>query len=178
MKLIVVDASLAASWLLPDESDERAVRVAHALKTANGVVPRLWHYEMRNLLLVATRRQRLSAEEANAPAVAVTLIVTGVPANTFCDSGWVVMDGGLQTLTVVAALFAGQSPCEVTRHQYDVVAAFREHVCDAIAHRTGSDYADGLDVHDCVLRYGKRESVTDGVGKGRGANRESWLRSE
>jgi predicted nucleic acid-binding protein len=66
LKPIVVDASTAASWLLPDEVDQRAVEVALALKKASGLVPQLWHYEMRNLLLMAVRRRRLSAEDANA----------------------------------------------------------------------------------------------------------------
>jgi predicted nucleic acid-binding protein len=58
----VVDASVAASWLLPDEHDPRAEALLAGLESARGIVPRLWHYEIRNVLLVAHRRGRLSAK--------------------------------------------------------------------------------------------------------------------
>jgi predicted nucleic acid-binding protein len=64
LKPIIVDASVAASWILPGEHDARAVEAARALKETSGLVPQLWHYEMRNLLLTAVRRKRLSAEDA------------------------------------------------------------------------------------------------------------------
>lgn len=53
MTPIVVDASVAACWLFDDESDARAVAALAALEEAPGVVPALWHYEIRNVLLVA-----------------------------------------------------------------------------------------------------------------------------
>jgi len=58
---IVVDASVAASWMLDDECDARASAVLAQMATSAGIVPLLWHYEMRNILLVARRRGRLSA---------------------------------------------------------------------------------------------------------------------
>lgn len=61
MKAIVVDASVAASWLFDDEDDPRAAATLAQLESTPGVVPQLWHYEMRNILLVARRRQRISA---------------------------------------------------------------------------------------------------------------------
>ena len=60
--VVVVDASLAASWLFDDEGDPRAAATLTALETMPGVVPRLWHYEMRNILLTARRRQRITSE--------------------------------------------------------------------------------------------------------------------
>ena len=62
MTPIVVDASVAANWLFDDESDVRAAATLVALEEAPGLVPQLWHYEMRNVLLVAERRQRISAD--------------------------------------------------------------------------------------------------------------------
>jgi predicted nucleic acid-binding protein len=59
--IVVVDASVAASWLFDGEGDPRAAATLVALETRPGVVPQLWHYEMRNILLVARRRQRISA---------------------------------------------------------------------------------------------------------------------
>jgi predicted nucleic acid-binding protein len=61
METVVVDASVAASWLLPDEHDPRADELLAELEVARGIVPRLWHHEIRNVLLVAHRRRRISA---------------------------------------------------------------------------------------------------------------------
>ena len=62
MTALVVDASVAASWLLQDESDPRAEAALSALEEGPGLVPLLWHYEMRNVFLVAHRRGRLGPE--------------------------------------------------------------------------------------------------------------------
>lgn len=59
---LVVDASVAASWLFPDEAAAAADRALAAVGEAPGLVPLLWHYEMRNILLVAERRGRISRE--------------------------------------------------------------------------------------------------------------------
>lgn len=62
MTPVVVDASVAASWLFDDEDDPRAERALDALAARPGVVPALWQLEMRNILLVAWRRGRLDRE--------------------------------------------------------------------------------------------------------------------
>jgi hypothetical protein len=49
--------------------------------------------------------------------VAVTLSVAELPEKIFCATGCCVIDGGLQTVTVIVALFVGQRPSAVTRHQ-------------------------------------------------------------
>lgn len=56
---MIVDASVSASWLLGDEDDARADRALDALSEQPGIAPRLWLYEMRNILLVACRRERI-----------------------------------------------------------------------------------------------------------------------
>ena len=56
-----MDASVSASWLFDDEDEPIATSALADLEVAEGIVPRLWHYEMRNILLVARRRQRISA---------------------------------------------------------------------------------------------------------------------
>lgn len=60
--VLVVDASIAANWLFDDEDDPRAAAALVTLETMLGLVPQLWHYEMRNILLVAHRRQRITIE--------------------------------------------------------------------------------------------------------------------
>ncbi len=61
MTLLVVDASVVAAWLFDDENDPLAARAFALLGHADAIVPQLWHIEMRNILLVAHRRGRLTA---------------------------------------------------------------------------------------------------------------------
>lgn len=62
MSPLVVDAPVAATRLLDDESDPRAEAALALLEQVPGVVPQLWHFEMRNILLVAWRRGRISGQ--------------------------------------------------------------------------------------------------------------------
>lgn len=59
---IVIDASFAAAWFLPDEASAVTDAVARRLTTERGLIPGLFWHEMRNLLVMAHRRQRLSEE--------------------------------------------------------------------------------------------------------------------
>ena len=60
---IVVDVSVAAAWYLADEQNRAADDVAGRLATERAVVPSLFRHELRNVLLTAFRRGRLSQEE-------------------------------------------------------------------------------------------------------------------
>ena len=64
MSRLVLDASVAASWLLEDEFDPGTEAAIVQLSEEGAVVPSLWHYEVRNTLLVAERRGRLSGSDA------------------------------------------------------------------------------------------------------------------
>lgn len=55
---IVIDASAAASWLLPDETPGACQEV---LQTAELHAPVLFWAEMRNILVVSERRKQLTA---------------------------------------------------------------------------------------------------------------------
>lgn len=55
----VVDASVAASWLLPDEQRARAAYAR--LEHDDAVTPALFWLEMRNLFLMNERRGRIDA---------------------------------------------------------------------------------------------------------------------
>lgn len=57
----VVDASIAASWWLPDETHDGAYALLRRLGEEPGVAPMLWWYEVRNLLLISERRGRIDA---------------------------------------------------------------------------------------------------------------------
>ncbi len=59
----VLDSSVALSWLLPDEANERTDALADALEQANAYVPGIWSLEVGNALLMAQRRKRVSDSE-------------------------------------------------------------------------------------------------------------------
>jgi predicted nucleic acid-binding protein len=60
----VLDASVAASWFL-QEVDHPHVGLAWEMVRAEpATVPTIWWYEIRNLLLMAERRKRLSSADA------------------------------------------------------------------------------------------------------------------
>ncbi|MCB9959114.1 MAG: type II toxin-antitoxin system VapC family toxin [Rhodospirillaceae bacterium] len=59
--LLVLDSSVAASWCLPDERSELADRALDMVETGGFVVPPLFWYELRNVLIVNERRGRIDA---------------------------------------------------------------------------------------------------------------------
>lgn len=64
--IFVLDASITAAWALPDESSALADNLLTLAQTDGAVVPSLWWYEIRNILLVAERRKRILAADADA----------------------------------------------------------------------------------------------------------------
>lgn len=65
---MVLDASVAMSWALHDETDARA-DAALAVLAPNGAAataPALWWFEVRNALLQSVRRNRLTEVELKA----------------------------------------------------------------------------------------------------------------
>jgi predicted nucleic acid-binding protein len=65
---MVVDASVAGGWLLPDERQPACESAYKHLDTDYALVPRIWWFEIRNLLIMAERRKRLD-EQAVAEAL-------------------------------------------------------------------------------------------------------------
>jgi len=65
---LVVDASVALSWALPDERDESRERVLEAIRSGHirPVVPELWCYEVMNAVRYAVRNGRLAEDDAAA----------------------------------------------------------------------------------------------------------------
>jgi predicted nucleic acid-binding protein len=59
----VLDASVTAVWALADESSPLADLAQSRLKDEVAVVPPLWWYEVRNLLIVSERRKRMTVED-------------------------------------------------------------------------------------------------------------------
>jgi predicted nucleic acid-binding protein len=62
----VLDASLALQWFLEDETDRKySLSVLSSLAEKRALVPVLWFYEVGNGLLMASRRKRISLDQAN-----------------------------------------------------------------------------------------------------------------
>jgi predicted nucleic acid-binding protein len=61
----VLDASVTAAWLLPDEESPLAEYVQDLLVEHHAVVPTVWWFEIRNTLTVAERRNRLSEAQTH-----------------------------------------------------------------------------------------------------------------
>jgi len=56
----VIDASVAGTWLLPDEQHLEADALLDRLKEEEAYVPTLFWFEIRNLLIMSERRQRMT----------------------------------------------------------------------------------------------------------------------
>lgn len=61
--MFVLDCSVALAWCFEDESSDYADKVLDCLEEQTALVPRLWHLEVLNVLVVGERRQRIQAPE-------------------------------------------------------------------------------------------------------------------
>ena len=59
----VPDASIPACWALLDEEDPRADTAFARIKSDEAVVPSLWWFEIRNILVVNERRKRITESD-------------------------------------------------------------------------------------------------------------------
>ena len=78
MSGLVVDASVVMAWLFDDGEEQRADSALERLREDGALVPSLWQLEVRNALLVAERRGRLSVGGVNERLVALK----GLPIRT------------------------------------------------------------------------------------------------
>jgi predicted nucleic acid-binding protein len=62
----VLDASVSAVWVLADESHPLADRAMQRLADDQALVPLIWWFEVRNILVINERRKRLTVEGSNA----------------------------------------------------------------------------------------------------------------
>ncbi len=60
MTTFVLDCSVTMAWVFPDEATEATGRLRDALTDGRAFVPALWPIEVANVLLVATRRGRIT----------------------------------------------------------------------------------------------------------------------
>jgi predicted nucleic acid-binding protein len=62
----VLDASITASWAFDDEDHPHACAAFERMRAEEAVVPVLWWFEVRNILLVNERRGRIRESETAA----------------------------------------------------------------------------------------------------------------
>ena len=65
MSDFVLDACVAVAWVCEDETSLRADSALSQLEVGEALVPTLWHVEVRNALVRAERRGRLSSAEVD-----------------------------------------------------------------------------------------------------------------
>lgn len=62
----VIDSSVAAVWALRDEDEPAALAALDRLEDDGAVVPALFWFEIRNVLVISERRNRLTVEDSRA----------------------------------------------------------------------------------------------------------------
>lgn len=65
MNAPVLDCSITMTWVLRDESSAVADTTLEQVTTIGGFAPALWWVEVRNVLLIAERRGRLTQEDTS-----------------------------------------------------------------------------------------------------------------
>lgn len=63
MKAPVLDSSVTMAWVLRDEQSAQADATLEQVASIGGVAPALWWVEVRNVLVTAKRRGRLTPED-------------------------------------------------------------------------------------------------------------------
>jgi len=61
----VLDASIPPCWALLDEEDPRADTALARIRSDEAVVPSLWWFEIRNILVVNERRKRITESDTS-----------------------------------------------------------------------------------------------------------------
>lgn len=59
----ILDASITACWAFDDEDHPDAGLAFERMRAEEGVVPSLWWFEVRNILIVSERRRRITESE-------------------------------------------------------------------------------------------------------------------
>lgn len=62
----VLDASVTACWAFEDKDHRDAREAFHRIATEEAIVPRLWWFEVRNILVVNERRRRIAEADTAA----------------------------------------------------------------------------------------------------------------
>ena len=106
MSVIVIDASVAASWCFEDEASGPGDELLDQVARLGAVVPSLWHLEIGNILRQAERRKRI----AEAVSQQKLLLLSGLPIETDTETsarawGATLLLARRHTLTVYDAAY-------------------------------------------------------------------------
>ena len=71
MKAPVLDSSVTMAWVLRDEQSAQADAALEQVAKIGGIAPALWWVEVRNVLVIAERRGRLTQEDTAAAVQAI-----------------------------------------------------------------------------------------------------------
>jgi predicted nucleic acid-binding protein len=78
----VLDGSVTLAWLFHDEKDPYADAIVGKLPALEMLVPRLWHLEVANVLLVGERRGRCT----QADSIAWLAFLGGLPVDAATEA--------------------------------------------------------------------------------------------
>ena len=74
MSPIVVDASVAATWLMSDEQSEFADATREKVMQSGAMAPTLFWYEVRNMLVINERKRRLTSQQIDEALAALATL--------------------------------------------------------------------------------------------------------
>ena len=103
MSAPVLDCSVVCAWLLDDESVPEADAALEAAGSHGGLAPGLWWAELRNALVMAERRGRLSPAQTSEALAEVEAL--GVTLDHAPDSGATLRLAREHRITIYDALY-------------------------------------------------------------------------
>lgn len=132
--MLVLDASVALSWGLPDESSTFGQAVLAEVAGAGAKVPSLWITEVLNGTLMAERRKRLTADEAERFLTTLAKlhrrrllqIATMPPARAFSRIGNLAREHGLTAYDASYLLLAKSESLPLATTDKALVSAARK----------------------------------------------------
>ena len=74
MSDVVIDASVAAAWMIEDEQHPIADAALEIIETDQAIVPQVWHFEIRNVLIIAERRGRIPTADIQRQLQVITAL--------------------------------------------------------------------------------------------------------
>ena len=99
----VLDASITACWAFDDEDHPDAALAFDRMRAEEGVVPSLWWFEVRNILIVNERRRRI--EESETASFLLNLSLLRIRVDRVPDEGAVLRLARIHGLSVYDAAY-------------------------------------------------------------------------
>ena len=99
----VLDASITACWAFQDEDHPDASFAFDRMRSDEGVVPCLWWFEVRNILVVNERRRRIT--ESDSAAFLLSLSRLRIRVDRAPDEGSVLRLARSRRLSVYDAVY-------------------------------------------------------------------------